>query len=314
MIRGQGEILSTQGEWSTELIRLGGDRILGSTIPGCISSRVLRHLAAVSAGLKVQSAVAARYAQAVLVVPACGSRIANELLSESSYGNASYSPLETMTTGLADFSRAIRLPISASHRVDLGKLASQFRSNKFRKKESVVRVGAVVVEGLEGQLAYVPPHPKHFDRLLGDLYEAIRSLEPKSMDAVAPVAFLIMCQFMAIHPLTDGNGRAARAMFIRLCRIGGLDAASAALILSIVLTRYRAAYYSSLMSYCLSGDFSGLEAILLSSIRDANAAVAVTSSEDDFRSEVSVRKGEGRPALQGQAALAEFVELAKIIY
>jgi hypothetical protein len=173
-----------------------------------------------------------------------------------------------LDASLIDFDRAIALPLNKNYRLDLARLCSHFRTNNYRKRISMIRHGPVLVDEIAGQAAFVPPHARHLGCLLEDLYGHMRAMESCRGGPALAVAFHAMSHFLAIHPLTDGNGRAARALFIRLCLRGDIPVAVSSLLLSLLHAKYLGVFYSALMKYCLTGDFLGLERILRVSIEE----------------------------------------------
>lgn len=278
-------------------------------MPGRLSGRLLQQLIDEAADFSsAEPRVPDSFAQAVIVIPACGCRLANQWLSEGAREQLAYSPAEVVKTSVVDFKRAIRLPISTSYRADLSKVCSQFRSNPYRLHGSVIRRGPVLVDEVEGQAAYIPPHTDHVDRLLTDLYDNLRVTRPVGCGAVMKFSLLMMCHLLAIHPLTDGNGRTARALFIRSATRCGVQAEYAALVLSIMHAKYHVVFHSSLMSYCLAGDFAGLCEVLRSSMEEARRLLAndLCALSADISS--GSRQGEDINSISA------FVHLSKLIY
>lgn len=316
MLRGtRTEAVSTAGSWSTELVKLGGQRIVESTIPGVLSGDVLRQLAERSARFPaIETSVPLELTQAVFVLPSCGARLASNLLAEGAWADLGYDPIELLNISLADFARAIRLPIASSYRADTAKVSSQFRTNAYRQKASVLRRETVLVDEVEGLAAYVPPSANHIDRLLTDLYQRVNLVREGDHRVTLVIALLLTCQWLAVHPLTDGNGRTGRALFIRLCKRGGIQPSYAALLLSVWHAKYRGVFHTSLMAYCLAGDFSGLEALLPLCIVEVNRCISAYGS-GAFRRVINGDIEAGALRVFGDdIALDAFGALARQIY
>lgn len=91
------------------------------------------------------------------------------------------------------------------HDLTTKKILSKEHVGKFRN------VQVKVSNSQTGETSYVPPGPNEISGLIRDFFFWLNRLEPEELHPVL-VAGMTHYILVAIHPFTDGNGRAARAL------------------------------------------------------------------------------------------------------
>ena len=90
-----------------------------------------------------------------------------------------------------------------------------------RVKSTPYRNGRhVIKDSVTRAIVYMPPGGKDVSNLMQDLVSWIK----KAKELPCPIAAAIVhCQFAAIHPYYDGNGRTARLLTTLILHLGGYD-------------------------------------------------------------------------------------------
>lgn len=268
------------GYWTTELVRLNKGRLVESTIPAEMDGDVMDELTNRLASLVPPNWEGANsWQDAVFLPAACGPklffRLAHDPIKKQ---DEPISEVEAMAIScLRSFHSAVGLRISSSASADIHKVASCFETNDYRTKVVALRKDLVYVDRVNGVTSYVPPPAEHVSNLIKDLYGMI-ARKVSGCTAALALAFYGMCHFIAIHPLDDGNGRLARALFIRLCTRGGISVWMSGAIIALLHVKHATLFYPALMKYCLSGDMSMLADLLALSIGEIGNLSEVSRS------------------------------------
>lgn len=103
------------------------------------------------------------------------------------------------------------------------------------------------------EATYVPPPVEEMNQSLSDWEKYINS---EAKEPILIQAALMHCQFEAIHPFIDGNGRIGRLLItLFLCQKGSLS--QPILYLSEFFDKFRDEYYRSLLAVSQKGDWNG---------------------------------------------------------
>ncbi len=147
---------------------------------------------------------------------------------------------------------------------------------------------------------FVPPPPEHVGPLLADLCDFVNR---DDLPAVVQAA-LVHAQFETIHPFSDGNGRAGRALIHVVLRRRRLATAFVPPI-SLVLATRADAYVAGLTAYRYDGELGGpaaaegierwLDVFVSAAARATDDAVTLCDRmvelEARWRSELGPRRG-----------------------
>jgi Fic family protein len=126
---------------------------------------------------------------------------------------------------------------------------------KFKQQQNQIAKGSVVI--------YTPPRPSEVDRLMSNWEQYVNS-EDQGLDPLVRVA-VSHYQFEAIHPFTDGNGRAGRIlMVLQIVRDKLLDLPI--LYLSGYLNKHRDNYYRLLGSVTQENNWTEFIGFMLRAI------------------------------------------------
>jgi Fic family protein len=91
------------------------------------------------------------------------------------------------------------------HRLTVQKLVPEDQVGYFRKVK-------VVVRGVEtGMVTFTPPEPEKLDEQIEELLAWLNSPETQNLSPILK-AGVVLYEIVRIHPFTDGNGRASRAL------------------------------------------------------------------------------------------------------
>jgi len=135
------------------------------------------------------------------------------------------------------------------------------RPGEFRKSQNWIGPrGCTLAEA-----RYVPPPPGEMDTCLS-MVERFINEPPGAIPVLAWLA-MVHCQFEAIHPFRDGNGRIGRLLVtLLLCSKGVLD--KPLLYLSAYLERHREQYYERLLRVSTHGEWCQWMLFFLRGIRE----------------------------------------------
>ena len=133
---------------------------------------------------------------------------------------------------------------------------------EFRKKQNWIQSKGKTSDIHEAD--FVPPSEEHVERLMSYLFGYINK-DDGSFRLLK--AALIHYLFETIHPYEDGNGRMGRTLIL-LYLIQSKCIDSPILYLSPYFSKYKEAYYNSLMEARETGDFSRWIKLFLEGIRD----------------------------------------------
>lgn len=149
--------------------------------------------------------------------------------------------------------------------IDLRFIASCYRTGGDRKVQPAVRRGFAFVDNRGGLASYVPPAPIHISGLWSNLERSYLAVaRTKSSLGSFALAFYSFLQFLAIHPLSDGNGRTSRLLFVKAAAASGIPEFFSLLVMGVLHTLMVDALHACVMDYCLTGSYvSALELFLL---------------------------------------------------
>jgi len=133
---------------------------------------------------------------------------------------------------------------------------------EFRKKQNWIQSKGKTSDIQEAD--FVPPSEEHVERLMTYLFDYMNK-DDGSFRLLK--AALIHYLFETIHPYEDGNGRMGRTLIL-LYLIQSKCIDSPILYLSPYFSKYKEAYYNSLMEARETGDFSRWIKLFLEAIRD----------------------------------------------
>src|SRR3989338_6662962 len=133
---------------------------------------------------------------------------------------------------------------------------------EFRKKQNWIQSKGKTSDIHEAD--FVPPSEEEVERLMDYLFDYVNR-EDGSFRLLK--AALIHYLFETIHPYEDGNGRMGRTLIL-LYLIQSKCIDSPILYLSPYFSKYKEAYYNSLMEARETGDFSRWMKLFLEGIRD----------------------------------------------
>ncbi|MES2445663.1 MAG: Fic/DOC family N-terminal domain-containing protein [Bacteroidota bacterium] len=132
---------------------------------------------------------------------------------------------------------------------------------------SIRNIPGTTLSNTKGEVIYTPPSGEDVIReKLGDLEKYIN--EESSLDPLIKMA-LLHYQFEAIHPFSDGNGRAGRILLLLYLKLSGL-LATPALYLSEYIIKNKAAYYTCLRNVTEINDWENYIMYMLDMIEQTS--------------------------------------------
>lgn len=147
---------------------------------------------------------------------------------------------------------------------------------------------------------FIPPPPRHVDRLLEDLCAFLdrRDLPPVAQAAVAHA------QFETIHPFVDGNGRVGRALIGASLTRGGL-CRDVVPPISLVLARHRERYIAALTDFRFTGSDGWIAFLAEAAHEAADASKRLAAQVKDLQERW--HEAAGRP--RADSAASAVIEL-----
>lgn len=100
------------------------------------------------------------------------------------------------------------------HRLTVAKILSSEESGEYRRVKVVIR------NTTTGEITFRPPGPLEVPKLMEELFVWLNSEEGRRVHPILR-AGVLHYELVRIHPFTDGNGRAARAMALLLLFVEG---------------------------------------------------------------------------------------------
>ncbi|RZJ49116.1 MAG: Fic family protein [Flavobacterium sp.] len=132
---------------------------------------------------------------------------------------------------------------------------------------SIRNIPGTTLSNTKGEVIYTPPSGEDVIReKLGDLEKYIN--QESSLDPLIKMA-LLHYQFEAIHPFSDGNGRAGRILLLLYLKLSGL-LATPALYLSEYIIKNKAAYYTCLRNVTEKNDWENYIMYMLDMIEQTS--------------------------------------------
>ena len=153
--------------------------------------------------------------------------------------------------------------LNQMHRILLTKVRGEEKLvGDFRKRQNWIQSKGKTSDIHEAD--FVPPSEEHVEKLMDYLFEYMNK-DDGSLRLLK--AALIHYYFETIHPYEDGNGRMGRTLIL-LYLIQSKVIDSPLLYLSPYFSKYKDAYYNSLMEARETGDFKRWIKLFLEGIRD----------------------------------------------
>jgi hypothetical protein len=249
--------------WATVPIRHGKAGFIEATVPAFMSNDVLSKL---SGGLKFHCdfshSISGEMNDRLSDLFAIPLAIGNKTFVMSTGQDFVARPTEYIYStekSLRFFFSICGRKVKKHWRDDINFAASHYDSNELRSKVPRLRNEQVYVDATGEHASYVPPPAECIPPLMDDLYRFISDDHHQS-DGFA-TALYCMLQFLAIHPLVDGNGRFARAIFARLAKRGLGNKLYARVFLSVVFVKYIDRAYSAILNYCITGNLTEMRAV-----------------------------------------------------
>lgn len=136
-----------------------------------------------------------------------------------------------------------------------------------QNKASIRNTPGTTLSNTQGEVIYTPPSGKSVIRAkLANLEKFIN--ENDTIDPLIKMA-LMHCQFEAIHPFSDGNGRTGRILLLLYLKLSGL-LDTPAIYLSEYIIKHKADYYKRLRGVTENNDWEGFILYMLDMIEETS--------------------------------------------